>query len=104
MTDHKMYDFVAGDIVRYREKTYQVHENLGMSGLVAEYPSPEVMLVVVTWDDDYVKTGNEPLADTSSCGSCTSTDCSSSPLAPPKANPQEPVPLRFLDSNPPAKK
>ena len=72
MSDHKMYDFDAGDIVRYKEKTFQVHENLGMSGLVAEFPSPEVMLVVVTWDDDYVKTGNEPLADTSSCGSCDS--------------------------------
>lgn len=103
MTEHKMYDFVAGDIVRYGEKTFQVHENLGMTGLVAEYPSPEVMLVVVEWNDDYIKTGNEPVAETSSCGSCTSTDCSSSPLATNKDDPDQPVPIRFFDSTPPEK-
>lgn len=98
MPDYKTYDFVAGDILTYQGQTYQVHENLGVSGLVTEYPCATPKLEVVDWNDAYQKTGFAPIkgsAPQSGCGSASSSVWQ---------DPQQEVPLRILDASPPAKK
>lgn len=103
MGERKMYTFEIGDIVSYRKRTYQVHENLGIMGLIAPFPAAEVKPEIVEWNDEYRKTGHQPLATESSCSSCDSSDnCSSSTGA--SGTGDEPIPLKILggqeDHNP----
>ncbi len=89
MADYKTYDFVAGDVLLYEGECYQVHESLGMTGLVSPFPSVDVDPQVVDWNDGYRKIGHEPLPAPTPCaatGECT----------PPPAD--EAVPIKFIDS------
>lgn len=72
MTDYKTYDFVAGDILEYEGECYQVHENLGMTGLAAPFPAVDVEPTVVEWNDGYQKLGHQALPAPTPCasGSC----------------------------------
>jgi hypothetical protein len=93
MVDHKTYDFIAGDILLYDGETYQVHESLGMTGLVSLFPSVDVDLQMVDWDDNYRKIGHEPLPAPTPCatdGSCTPPTIDSSQTV-------EAIPLRFVE-------
>lgn len=98
MSERKMYEFVIGDIVSYNGRTYQVHENLGIMGLIAPFPAAEVKQEVVEWNDDYLKTGHEPLEKDSSCSSCDSSDDCSSSSTQTQTDKDTPVPLRILGS------
>jgi|TARA_B100000315_G_scaffold248899_1_gene279364 hypothetical protein len=72
MTDQKVYKFVPGDILLHEGETYQVHENLGLTGLVSPFPSVDVVLTPVEWSDDYRKIGHEGLPGPTPCatGNC----------------------------------
>jgi len=72
MTDYKVYDFVVGDILLYQGESYQVHENLGITGLVSVFPAADVELSPVEWNESYRKIGHEPLPAPTPCasGSC----------------------------------
>ena len=93
MADYKTYDFVAGDILLYEGESYQVHESLGMTGLVSLFPSVDVDPQMVDWNDDYRKIGHEPLPAPTPCattGSCT----------PPTSDTEkttEAVPIKFIN-------
>lgn len=73
MADYKVYDFVPGDILLYEGESYQVHENLGMTGLASLFPSVDVDSALVEWNDDYRKIGHAALPGPTACttGSCT---------------------------------
>jgi len=64
---------------------------------VASIPAPEAVLQVVDWNDNYQKVGNEPLAKSSACDSCASTDCEVSPSAA-SPQPNQPEPIRILEN------
>lgn len=73
MVQAKTYDFAVGDILIYEGDSYQVHENLGTHGKVSLFPSVDVVLDTVEWNDDFQKIGNAPLPAPTPCasGSCS---------------------------------
>lgn len=89
MAERKDFAFVAGDILLFEGETYQVHESLGLTGLVSPFPSIDADPQVVDWNDDYRKIGHEPLPAPTPCamtGDCT-----------PPAE-AEVVPIKIIDS------
>lgn len=73
MTTEKSYDFEKGDILLFEGESYQVHENDGVTGKVSLFPSVDVELFTVEWNEDYRKIGNAALPAPTPCasGSCT---------------------------------
>lgn len=93
MADYKTYDFVAGDILLYEGETYQVHESLGMTGLLSPFPSVDVDPQIVDWNDEYRKIGHEPIPAPTPCA--TTGNCTPPTLDTEKAN--EAVPIKFVN-------
>ncbi|MCF7981905.1 MAG: hypothetical protein K9K86_07965 [Pseudomonadales bacterium] len=73
MTISKTYDFAIGDILMYQGDSYQVHENQGTQGKVSLFPSVDVVLEEVTWNDEYQRIGKAALPAPTPCatGSCS---------------------------------
>lgn len=73
MTEVKTYDFEIGDILIFEGDSYQVHENSGTHGKVSLFPSVDVVLNAVEWNDDYEKIGHAQIPAPTPCasGSCS---------------------------------
>lgn len=67
------YTFAVGDILIYQGDSYQVHENSGTHGKVSLFPSVDVVLETVEWNDQYQKIGQAALPAPTPCatGSCS---------------------------------
>ena len=73
MTTETSYNFAIGDILLFEGESYQVHENNGTTGSVSLFPSVDVELMTVEWNEGYRKIGNAALPAPTPCasGSCT---------------------------------
>ena len=69
MTEGKTYDFAVGDILIFEGDSYQVHENLGTQGKVSLFPSVDVVLDTVEWNDGYEKIGTAAIPAPTACAS-----------------------------------
>jgi len=69
MTETSNCDFSPGDVILHQDEAYQVHENLGKSGMVAPFPAVDIQLMEMQWDAGCRKIGNEPLPEPSPCAS-----------------------------------
>ncbi len=94
MTTNKMYDFVAGDILLYQGESYQVHENLGMTGSAALLPSAGVEPEIMEWSEEFRKIGHAELPGPTPCAS---GDCVPPPAVNEFRQSNEVQPLRFVD-------
>jgi len=72
VAEAKSEGFAVGDILLYEGESYQVHENMGTHGKVSLFPSVDVVLDTVEWNDGYEKIGHAALPGPTPCasGSC----------------------------------